>query len=152
MPVNPLLGSTYKYDPTSGEFIHAKHIQLHGAIQRFWPSWKLVWIPKAHRTAEDVKPFALIDQFERVLMWFSEADMDRPDLVLARIWESDTTKHPRGYVLSKLEAEELARVLLDEQKLKEEQEEKRDFAKTVLKSKLNTYTARRNGKKLTFRS
>jgi hypothetical protein len=71
---------------------------------------------------------------------------------LARIWESDTTKHPVGYVLSKLEREELAQALLNEQRFKEEQEERRDFARTVLKSKLNKYTAMRNGKKLTFRS
>lgn len=151
--LNPLFGSNYKYDPESGEFVHAKHIQLHSVIQRFWPEFKLVWIPKKDRTTEDVKPFALMDQFDRVLMWFTEADMDRPDLVLARLYESDTSKHPPGYVLSKMESEELAQKLLADQKFKEEQEERREMAKTILRSPLNKYTVRhKNGKKVTYRS
>jgi hypothetical protein len=139
--INPLFGSNYKYDPTSGEFIHAKHRELHGVIQRFWPQWKLVWIPKNQRvTAEEIaKPFALVDQFDRVLMWFSEADMDRPDMVLARIWESDSSKHPAGYMLNKLEQMELAQLLLDEQKFKETMEEKREIATAILRSPKNVY-------------
>lgn len=152
MAVNPLMGSNYKYDPESGEFIHAKHMQLHAVIQKFWPNFKLVWIPKKNRSAEDTKPFALVDQFDRVLMWFTEQDMDRPDLVLARLYESDTTKHPKGYLLNKLETQELAQVLLQQQVWEEKQAERRELAESILRSPLNKYTVKRNGKLLTFRS
>lgn len=150
--MDPLLGMNHTLDPQSGEFVDSKQVHMAEVLQDVYPMLRLVWIPKKDRSVEDVNPYAIVDQTGTCVMWISEAEMARPDLVLARLFYSDQSKHPKGAVLSRLETIENAQEMLQKKQYLEEQEERKELVRSIFSSKKNKYTANYKGRKLTFRS
>lgn len=153
MAVNPLFGSTYKYDPESGEFVDQTHVRMNAVIQQYNHNLRLIWVPKKNRTEDTVTPYAIWDErIKRPIMWFTEGEMQYPDKILGRLFRSDQEKNPNGSILARIQSEEAARDALEAQEWQDTQDERRDFAMSVLRSPLNKYTAKRGERNLVFRS
>lgn len=115
-------------------------------INDYNPDMELVWIPPAERNAFDTKPFAIRHnppgKPSYIIGFFSEEQMDHR--IIAHLFAHDTT---RTDVLSNLEREEAAKQALHMKERMEADEIRKDFAKSLLKSRKHVY--RHNGKKYT---
>lgn len=115
-------------------------------IQDFNPDMELAWIPPEERNAFDIKPFAIRHNPPNapsyIVGFFSEEEMDHR--IIAHLFSIDTT---RNDVLGNLEREEAAKRALQMKEQIERDEMRKDFAKSLLKSRKHTY--RHNGKKYT---
>lgn len=111
------LSSSGTWDSTSGAFINDDHRRLAEILHDYNPYFSLVWIPPSDRTVEDVKPYAIVDNSPNVesyiMRTLSEEEMKNPTAILQWVFEGDLNRNRPGDVLAKIEAEELARKLMD---------------------------------------
>lgn len=112
-------------------------------IQDYDPNLHLAWIPPAARGLDDTKPWAVMHMVPGrepyVVLFAQECDYR----ILARLWESDNTK---GDVFGKVTAMEAAQKAVELRKTMDEEEERKEIAASVLKSKKHSYTAPINGR------
>lgn len=139
--MNPLLGSSYRFDAQSGRIVNANHQRIAEIIHDYNPDLELAWIPPENRTAEDSLPFAVIhnqmDGQRYVVFYLSEADLDHR--VLARIFSSDMRKNDPKAVINEIEMNEAAERILDSKKSEEAHQERLEFGKALLTSPKHTY-------------
>lgn len=111
------LSSAGTWDSESGAFINEDHRRLAEILHDYNPYFSLAWIPPKDRLAEDTKPYAIIDSSPNVdqyiMRMLSEEEMKNPTAVLQWVFEGDLNRNRPGDVLAKMEAEELARKLMD---------------------------------------
>lgn len=113
---------------------------------------ELRWIPKAARTEamDDIRPFVIVQNLpnggENLVMYLSEQEIANPAGVLARLFNSDHSKGPKGAVLARIENAERAKKIWEAKKAEEDLLERLDFWKSVWKSPKHTY--RHNGMKM----
>lgn len=105
------------WDSASGAFLNEDHRRMAEVLADYNPYFSLVWIPPKDRTAEDIKPYAILDSSPNikpyVMRYLSEEEMKNPSAILSWIFEGDLNRNRPGDVLAKIEAEELARKLMD---------------------------------------
>lgn len=119
-----------------------KHERVAEIIKDYDPDLELAYIPKQERTAFDAHPFAVVhthNGYRYVVMTCREDEVD--ERLLARLFTHNIDNND---VMGRLEAEEAARRLMEMRQRMDEQEEKADFARSVITSKKNYY--RHNGK------
>lgn len=112
------------YNTEQQEFISGKHQRFAEILHDYNPYLSLSWIPPKARAAEDVKPFAIIDSSPwhepHVVRYLTETELDRPDQILAWIFEGDLSKHSKASVLRRMELQELSAQLMDNKRQQEE--------------------------------
>lgn len=112
------------YNTEQQAFISSKHQHMAEILHDYNPYYTLSWIPPTARSAEDTKPFAIVDSSPwrepYVMRYLSEKEMENPEKVLAWIFEGDLSKHSPGDVLRKMELQDLTRKLMDNKKEEEE--------------------------------
>lgn len=135
------------YILTEDGAISGLHEDIAEIIQDYDPELFLAWIPPAARKPNDVNPWAVIHRPEGkpeyVVRTFEECD----HRILAYLWTNDTQ---RTNVLANLEAEENAIRAIQMKQYMDAQEENNEMAVSILKSPKSRYTAKVNGKKVTF--
>lgn len=131
--IHPILGSRYRYDGKSGEYINTDHARIAQIVNDYDPSLYLCWVPPAQRLPGDTQTYALVQQRsgqpEQIVKTFTDNEID--ERILAWIFRADTTRHD---VLSELDAHNAAQQLVEAKKWEDTRDEMADFAKTVLKS------------------
>lgn len=121
-------------------------------IHDYKPSLELRWIPNAKRTdpTEEALPYVIVNRLsnggEEPVFYLSEAEVANPQGVLARLFNSDNSKHRPGAILRRIENSERAKAIWEEAKAAEQQEEALDFWRSVWNSPKHTY--RHNGHKM----
>ena len=124
--------------------LSAKHERVAQIIKDYDPNLELVYIPKVDRTTEKdhKEPFAVVHThqgYRYVVMTCREDEVD--ERLVARLFKHNIDEND---VLGALEAEEAAKRLMEYQARMDEMEMKRDFAKSLIKSKKHYY--RHNGR------
>lgn len=122
--------------------LSAKHMRIAEIIQDYDPSLELAWIPPQDRTAFDAEPFAIFHNGPHgryLIGTFPESKMNHE--IIAHLWGIN---NQNGSVLDKLELEEKAKEAIRLREIMDEQAEREDFAKSLIKSRLHRY--RHNGK------
>lgn len=136
-----LLGSAYRLDGANGRVVNTAHERLATIIHDYDPTLKLCWIPTDKRGPQDLYPYALVHtpvgKAEYIVCNMTEEEVNRPELVLSAIFKNDMAKN--GNLFSDLEAWESAKRILEAKEREDALEEKKEFAKSVLKSKLHAY-------------
>lgn len=141
-----LLGSKYRFDGESGQFINTAHQRIAEMINDLDSSLSLCWIPPDKRLPSDDKPWALV-----------HTPLGLPEYVVMNLREEDINERLIGYIihsrsnpsdkqdnpLSRVEAMERAEALAKAKKWEEDMAEAREFSASVLKSGLHRY--RHNG-------
>jgi len=113
---------------------------------------ELRWIPNAQRTnsLEEAQPYCIVNKLsnggEQLVMFLTEAEVANPPGVLARLFNSDNSKHSSGAILRRIENSERAKAIWEEAKAAEAQEEALDFWRSVWNSPKHTY--KHNGIKM----
>lgn len=130
---HPILGSKYRYDGQSGQYINTDHQRIAQIVNDYDPSLFLCWIPPDKREPGETQTYALIHQRvgqpEQVVTTFCDNEID--ERVLAWIFRADTT---RSDVLSAVDAQNAAAKLVEAKQWEDARAEMRDFMATVLKS------------------
>lgn len=139
-----LLGSKYRYDGESGQFINTSHQRIAEMINDLDHTLTLAWIPPDKRLPSDDKPWALVHSpiggQEYVVMNLREEDINER-LIGYIIHSRSGDKHDNP--LSRIEAVERAEALAKAKEWEESMAEAREFSSAVLKSGLHRY--RHNG-------
>ena len=135
------LSNTYVMDNEHGA-LSVKHMRIAEIIRDYNPELELAFIPKNARSAFDAEPFAVIHNMPNgnryVVMTCKEEEVD--ERLLAKVFMAD---HKNGDVLKRLEAEEAARRAMLLKQQMDEEEDRQDFVKSVIKGK---HYYRHNGK------
>ncbi len=145
---HPLLGSAYRYDEDSRQFISARHQHLATVLHDYDPTLNLCWIPESEREdeAERTWPWMVISNdhgnLQLLSLWKDEDLVD--NRILEWAFENDFNKHSPGEIFDRMEARNAARKLMENQKLQEEYEEKIDKAFFLVRTPL--HSARMDGK------
>jgi hypothetical protein len=114
-------------------------------IRDYNSTLELRWIPKKMRTdpGDDVQPFVIVQNFpnggEALVMYLTEQEVANPPGVLARLFNSDNSKHGKGGVLARVENSERARRIWEKKQEAEKVAEKMDFWKSIWQSSKHTY-------------
>jgi hypothetical protein len=129
-------------DPQQG-VLSAKHERIAEIIRDYDPNLELAWIPPDSRTAFDREPFAIIHNNPQggryVVGYFREDQMNHQ--IIAHLFKINNANRN---VLTDLEAEEAAHKALEYKTLMDEQAEREEFAKSLIKTRKHRY--RHNGK------
>jgi len=119
-------------------------------IRDYNPTLELRWIPDAVRGTEDVFPYCIVQNLpnggEQAVFYLTETEVANPPGVLARLFNSDHSKHPSGAVLRRIENSERAKAIWEAAQAAEKQEEALDFWRSVWNSPKHTY--KHNGVKM----
>jgi hypothetical protein len=121
-------------------------------IRDYKPGLELRWIPNAQRVdpTEEATPYCIVNNLsnggEQLVFYLTEAEVANPPGVLARLFNSDHSKHPSGAVLRRIENSERAKAIWEEAKHAEEMEEALDFWRSVWNSPKHTF--KHNGVKM----
>jgi hypothetical protein len=129
-------------DSGSGYALSEKHTRIAEIIRDYNPELELAWIPPDQRTAFDRNVFAIMHNSAKgryVVGTFTEEQMDHR--IIQHLFSIDNKNHD---VLSELEREEAAKKALRMKETMDELEERKDFARSLIKSKKHWY--RHNGK------
>ena len=126
-----------------GEFISDKHAHLAQILADYKPTLSLVYIPKKDRDATDVKPWAILETPANnkpyIVRYLTDQEMEKPNEVLAWIFEGDLDKHRPGDVFAKMEAKRIAQELLDHKKQEEELADFHDKIEFATRTNLHTW-------------
>lgn len=125
----------------TGGALSVKHERVAEIIRDLDPNLELAYIPEDQRSAFDKHPFAVIHTYRgqrHVVMTMPENEVD--ERVIAKLIRRNTHAND---VLADLDAQAAARELMAAKAAMEEMEEKREFAKSVLRSNKSVY--RHNG-------
>lgn len=115
------------WDSDSGAFLTNNHRILAEILHDYNPHFSLIWIPPKDRDATDTKPFAILDSSPGlapyVMRYLSEPEVNRPDEILAWIFDGDLSRNRPVDVIRRMENRDNARELM---RLKKEEEERQD--------------------------
>lgn len=122
------------YIPTeTGEWVDENFERLARIIKDYDQCLELRWIPPAHRTREDKKPYVVVDsRTNHAVLWASE--LDTPTDILSRLIDSDNA---HGDVVSRLDAYDRATKIQDHKKWLDEMEEARSMSNFLLNTPLH---------------
>lgn len=122
------------YIPTeTGQWVSEKHERLARVVKDYDPFLEFAWIPPDKRTAEDTKPYAVVDTRTNYVA-FKASELDTPEDILTKLFSGDTTKtNP----LANLEAREAAQKALEYREQMDAMEEAHDYAKFLMTSPKN---------------
>lgn len=137
MSSHDAFGGAQVYSAEYGEFVSENHQHIAQVIKDYNPYLDLCFIPERDREPTDPAPYAVVysppGKEPQVVMWAQHADIN--ETLLAKLWQSDTTKNdPMAY----LEALEAARQALIMEKQIEESERAQDMAEFMIRSPLHT--------------
>jgi hypothetical protein len=136
--IHSLLGTNYRFDGQSGEYVNTMHQRIAEEINKYNPELRLTWVPPAIRTKDDIYPYALvhspIGKPEYVVCNLRE---DELEYLLERVYRMDTR---RSSPLSALESHEKARKVLAEQEWRDDLDTAHEVAAQIWKSPRNRYT------------
>lgn len=136
------------WDSEAGAFVSEQHKTLATVLHDYKPSLSLVWIPPKDRTAEDTKPWAILDSPSHlpphIIRYMSDAEMQNTQEVLSWVFEGDLTKHRPNDVLAKMEAREKAQRLLNLRQQEEELADQLDLIAFAARTPLHQF--KHNGK------
>lgn len=144
--------ASHVWNSDLGEFVDERHAHLAQILQDYKPTLSLVYIPKQQRDETDTKPWAILDSpanlKPHIIRYLSDMEMEKPQEVLAWIFEGDLDKHRPDDVFARMEAKRAAEELF---RLKKEEDELGDFyEKLEFAAKTNLHTWKHNGR--TYRS
>jgi hypothetical protein len=109
------------------EFVSQKHMDFATVLADYNPEFSLVYIPESGRTADDLKPFAILHQPVNkpsyIIRYLTEQELDRPQEILAWLHMGDQRYHSSNEIIARMEAEEKFEQAL---KLSRQQEEIED--------------------------
>lgn len=144
--------SSQVYNSDLGEFISEAHAHLAQVLNDYKPTLSLVYIPKKDRSADDTKPWAILDSPANlpphIIRYMSDAEMQNPAEILAWIFEGDLDKHRPDDVFARMEAKRAAQELMDLKRQEEELADHMDLIDFAVKTNKNTW--KHNGR--TYRS
>lgn len=122
------------YIPTEdGQWVSEEFERLACVIQDYDHYLQLRWIPPAHRTREDKKPYVIVDtRTNNPVMYASE--LDSPKQILGRLFMAD---NKNGSVLDRIEAENRAQEALDMKAKLDLYEEAMEKAKFLIQKRKN---------------
>lgn len=151
--VNPaLVVDAPFYSQEHGEFLSSKAARLQEVLQDYNPYLELVFVPRSKRDDTDTHPFAIRDNSPwrggYIVRHITEAEMERPDQILAWLFEGDLSKHGVSDLMARQKAREAAEQLLN---LKREQDlaaERQELAAEILKGGRNKLNSYRHGGKI----
>lgn len=138
-----LLAKSFKETSRLAEIIHD-----------YKPGLELRWIPNAQRLdpMDEVRPYCIVLNLsnggEELVMYLTEQEVANPPGVLARLFNSDHSKHPAGAVLQRIENSERAKAIWEAKKAEEERAEALDVWRSIWNSKLHTF--KHGGRKLSL--
>jgi len=111
------------YSQEHGEFLSSKAARLAEVLKDYNPYLELCFIPSSKRDETDTRPFAIRDNSPwrggYIVRHITEAELERPQEILAWLFEGDLSKHGVSEVMAKQQAKEAAEKLLN---LKREQD------------------------------
>lgn len=133
-----LLDVQYKYNPTMGHFIDAKHQRIVEIIKDYNPELDVVYMPE-----NILEPYTVVhfksDGQQYPLFHLSRKDMDDGAAVLTRIFANDMSKHTLLDMNTMIDLAERAEDIIKAKEEMDAREERADLAKHILKSQLHTY-------------
>ena len=93
------------YSTEFGAFLPSKAARLQEILQDYNPYISLVFIPPSQRSEEDTHPFALLDsspwRAPYIIRHITEAEVERPEVILAWLFEGDLAKHSAVSLMAK---------------------------------------------------
>lgn len=123
------------YDPFYG-FLPAKAVRLQEILQDYNPYISLVFIPPRDRTEGDSYPFALLDSSPAhppyIIRNITEQEIERPEDILAWLFEGDLSKHSAVDVLTRQELKSNAAKLLEYKRQEEERQERLELSEALI--------------------
>jgi hypothetical protein len=135
---HPLLGTQYRYDGKSGEYINQDHARIARIVNDYDPLLFLCWVPPHQRDPGNTQTYALIHQKpgqkEQIVKTFSDDEID--ERVLAWVFRADTH---RVDILSEVDAMNAAAELVRTKEWEDTRAEMKDFLVSVLKTPRHTY-------------
>lgn len=130
------------YIPTDdGRWVSEEFERLARIIQDYDQDLELRWIPPEHRTRDDKSPYCVFDTRVQQPVFFA-TELDTPESILARLFDSD---NKQGNVLTRLEKQEAATKAMQLKAQADEWEDMHDQANFFKNSHL--HTLKFNGKK-----
>lgn len=130
------------YVPTEHGWVSESFMRLAEVIKQYDPYLELRWIPPGKRTRADKKPYVVVDTRNNESIFYAD-ETETPTEILRRLFMID---NKNGNVLSRIEAEDAARKVMEYKKQMDEMEQAMDETKFLMQTPLNTI--RFNGKKL----
>lgn len=126
-----------------GQWVDENYERLARVIGDFygWAGLELRWIPPAHRTRDDNKPYCVFDTKTQQPVLFA-SELDTPEDILEQLFMADNSK---GDVLARMEARNDAAQALAMKEHQDRLAEAHDKAKFLLASPL--HRIRMDGKK-----
>jgi len=116
-----------------GQWVNEGFERLARLIQDYDHNLQLMWIPPDKRTRDDRKPYVIFDnQTQHIVTYASE--LDSPEDILTGLFMADN-KH--GDVLTRLEAMNNAKTLMEQKARMDQYEEEMDKAEFLHRSKIN---------------
>lgn len=135
--------SSQVYNSDLGEFISEAHAHLAQVLNDYKPTLSLVYIPKKDRSADDTKPWAILDSPANlpphIIRYMSDAEMQNPAEILAWIFEGDLDKHRPDDVFARMEAKRAAEELMNLKRQEEELADHMDLIDFAVKTNKNTW-------------
>lgn len=135
--------SSQVYNSDLGEFISEAHAHLAQVLNDYKPTLSLVYIPKKDRSADDTKPWAILDSPANlpphIIRYMSDAEMQNPAEILAWIFEGDLSKHRPDDVFARMEAKRAAQELMDLKRQEEELADHMDLIDFAVRTNKNTW-------------
>lgn len=135
--------SSQVYNSDLGEFVSEAHSHLAQVLNDYKPTLSLVYIPKKDRTADDTKPWAILDSpanmAPHIIRYLTDAEMAKPAEVLAWIFEGDLDKHRPDDVFARMEAKRAAQELMDLKKQEEELADHMELIDFAVRTNKNTW-------------
>jgi hypothetical protein len=135
--------TTDVWDPSRGEFINSKHERIAEVIADYDDTLRLVYVPRAERSADEVYPYAVMcfptDNANQPYIIMRLAEEEVNETVLARLWAGDLTKHNANEYLAKLDAANEALKMREELDIQEQRAEMHERARSIFRTPLHKY-------------
>lgn len=135
-----------------GEFLSSKAARLQEVLQDYNPYLELVFIPSSKRDETDTHPFAIRDNSPwragYIVRHITEAEMERPDQILAWLFEGDLSKHSTDDIWVKAKAREAAEKLVQMKREQDIAEERQELAAALIQGGRDKKNFYRHGGKV----
>lgn len=145
--------SEHFYDPEFG-FLPSKVARLQEILHDYNPFLSVVFIPPRERTETDVFPYGILDSSPAhasyLVKHLTEQEMERPEEVLAWLFEGDLSKHRSIDVQDRLRLKQDAERLLKIKEQEDARQERLELSTALISGGVDgKHYYRHNGK--TFR-
>lgn len=124
------------YSTEFGAFLPSKAARLQEILQDYNPYISLVFIPPSQRTDTDTHPFAMLDSSPwrepYIIRHISEDEIERPETLLAWLFEGDLAKHSVVSIMQRQRIAEDAAKLLDLKRQEDDRLERQELAAALV--------------------